>query len=155
MNGDDRTRIVRQLDDLLALARQEQPTLPEAFARSIRAARDAITRWPSSEETSRPGSRLDLTAARAGARLLGEPRPLRRSHRSRQYDLDQAVRAARAMLNSTPPQYPTTWRIAEAISEEEGSTLSESGLTSRWQRHKRYGEESITLREVIELAELP
>jgi len=42
--------------------------------------------------------------------------------------------------------------IAEAISKEEDRYLSESGLTSRWQRHKCFGEESITLGEILDLA---
>jgi hypothetical protein len=78
-----------------------------------------------------------------------------KARRSRDHDLSQAVRAARAMLHGDPPQHPAMWRIAEAIADEEGTTLTESGLTSRWQRHKDYGERSITIAEVLQLARQP
>jgi hypothetical protein len=75
-----------------------------------------------------------------------------RAHRDRAFDLDQAVRIARALLTGDPPQHPTTELIAEAITKEEDRYLSESGLTARWQRHKKYGDESITMGEVLSLA---
>jgi hypothetical protein len=42
--------------------------------------------------------------------------------------------------------------IAEAISREEDRYLSGNGLNARWQGHKKYGELSITLGEVLSIA---
>lgn len=84
--------------------------------------------------------------------IIDRARKQERAHRSRRFDLEQAIRIARALLNGTPPQHPTIELIAEAISQEDGRYLSESGLNGRWQGHKRYGEDSITLAQVLDLA---
>jgi hypothetical protein len=80
----------------------------------------------------------------------------KRARRPRSSHITQAVRATRHFLEGDPPQTPARQDIADFIAAEEGgnSECALDTLKSRWGRdRRRLGEQTITLTEVLEIAQ--
>lgn len=156
-SDDEFDRLRRQLDSATrdAPAQSELERISREYERLVRPAMAEAERLAAeSQEIDAATMSQWLRRRKPAAGTTTDTGGRRRRARPRSFDLDQAVRIARELLGDTPPRRPTVALIADAIADEEASSLTESGLTSRWQRHKRRGG-SITLEEVLALATRP